>query len=215
MDLETSWKVIEQQRRAIADLLDGLPEEDWDTPSLCAGWRIREVAAHLALTPQPPSPRVMLATGIRARGNYNRFIDILTTGYANQPTGELVSQLRDHAASRKLPSLTNYRNILFDTMVHGQDIAIPLGRSLEIPPDAAAAGADRAVEVGWPVWDRHRLDGIRLRATDIDWVHGTGREVSGPVTALLLLITGRTARVGELTGEGLTLATSRLRMPTT
>ncbi|WP_040810275.1 maleylpyruvate isomerase family mycothiol-dependent enzyme [Nocardia concava] len=204
MDRETSWKVIEQQRRAIADLLADLSPEEWETPSLCAGWRVREVAAHIALTPQPPSARVMLATGLRARGDYNRFVDILTRSYANQPTAELVSQLRAHAASRRLPSLTNYRNILFDTMVHGQDIAIPLGRTIDVAPEAAAAAADRAVEVGRPVWNKHRLDGIRLRATDIDWSYGTGNDIEGPILALLLLITGRTARLSDLTGPGLT-----------
>ncbi|GAB0107563.1 maleylpyruvate isomerase family mycothiol-dependent enzyme [Nocardia sp. JMUB6875] len=210
MDRETSWKVIEQQRRAIADLLSDLTPEEWETPSLCTGWRVREVAAHVALTPQPPSPRVMLATGLRARGNYNRFIDILTRTHANQPTADLVSQLRTHAASQRLPSLTNYRNILFDTMVHGQDIAIPLGRTIDIAPEAAAAAADRAVEVGWPVWDKRRLDGIRLHATDIDWTHGTGQEIQGPIVSLLLLITGRTARLDDLSGDALPLAVSRL-----
>ncbi|WP_040695072.1 maleylpyruvate isomerase family mycothiol-dependent enzyme [Nocardia vinacea] len=210
MDRETCWQTIEQQRRAIADLLADLSADEWEAPSLCAGWRIREVAAHIALTLQPPPIGVMLSTGIRARGNYNRFIDDLTRRYAKHPAAELISAIHANAGSRRLPKLTNYRNILFDTMVHGQDIAIPLGRTIEIEPAAAAAAAAHAVTVGWPVWDKHRLDGIRLVASDADWTHGSGPEIRGPITALLLLVTGRTAAMGLLAGDGVAPMTARL-----
>lgn len=211
MDRETCWQTIEQQRRAIADLLAGLSADEWETPSLCAGWRVREVAAHIALTPQPPPIGVMLGTGIRARGNYNRFIDDLTRRHAKHPAAELVSEIHANAGSRELPKLTNYRNILFDTMVHGQDIAIPLGRTIEIEPAAAAVAAAHAVTIGWPVWDKHRLDGIRLVASDVDWTHGSGPEIRGPITALLLLVTGRTAAMDLLAGDGVAPMTARLR----
>ncbi|WP_051022293.1 hypothetical protein [Nocardia pneumoniae] len=108
-----------------------------------------------------------------------------------------------HAASRRLPKLTDYRNTLFDTMVHGQDIAIPLGRDIAVAPTAAAAAADRAVQFGWPVWGRHRLDGIHLSATDVDWEYGNGSEIRGPIAAILLLITGRTATLDQVTGDGI------------
>ncbi|MBB5912681.1 uncharacterized protein (TIGR03083 family) [Nocardia transvalensis] len=210
MDRETSWQVIEQQRRAIADLLDDLTPQQWETPSLCEGWRVRDVAAHIALTPNPPPVAVMLRTGLRARGDYNRFIHELTTRHADRPVAELAASIRENAATRRLPKLTNYRNILFDTMVHGQDIAIPLGRTLTIPPAAAAAATERAVQIGWPVWDRRRLEGIRLSATDIDWTHGAGAEIRGPITALLLLVTGRiTAVRDQVTGPGVEELTRR------
>ncbi|NUS43044.1 MAG: maleylpyruvate isomerase family mycothiol-dependent enzyme, partial [Mycobacteriaceae bacterium] len=129
MDREASWRVIERQRLDIAALLAGLAPQQWDTPSLCAGWRVREVAAHLAVTPNPPSAAAMLAAALRARGDYNRFIDDLTRAHARRSGPELVAEIRADASSRRLPKLTNYRNILFDTIVHGQDIAIPLGRT--------------------------------------------------------------------------------------
>lgn len=210
LDREASWRVIEQQRRAIADLLAELALAEWELPSLCARWRIRDVAAHIALTPQPPSLGTLFVAGLRARGNYNRLIDDLTVRAADRPPGELVSMIRTHASSRKLPGPTNYRNILFDTMVHGQDIAIPLGRSVELPPDAAATGATTAARCGWPVWNRHRLDGLALRATDIDWSFGDGAEVRGPIKALLLLVTGRPAGLERVTGEGVRALTARL-----
>jgi uncharacterized protein (TIGR03083 family) len=155
------------------------------------------------MTPSPPPVGVMIAAGLRARGNYNRFIDALTRRYAHQPSAGLVATLREHAATRRMPALTNHRNILVDTIVHGQDIAIPLGRAIDVAPAGAAAATAHTATLGWPVFPRDRLRGIRLRATDIDWSLGTGREVAGPIVALLLLVTGRTAGLHELTGPGL------------
>lgn len=203
MDRDQAWQAIEQERRRIADLLDTVADHEWDTPSLCAGWRVRDVAAHVALAPQPPGPREMVAWAVRSRGRFHRLNHDLSVTHADARSGaELVAELRAHAASRRLPVLTGYRNILFDTLVHAQDIAIPLGRTLPMPVDAAAAGATRVWTMGWPFWARRRLRGFHLRATDVDWAVGAGAEVRGPVEALLLLLTGRAVALDRLTGPG-------------
>ncbi|MFE3442907.1 maleylpyruvate isomerase family mycothiol-dependent enzyme [Nocardia sp. NPDC059180] len=202
MDREQSWWAIEQQRRAIAALLGELTAAEWDTPSLCTGWRVREVAAHIAMAPQRIPLWAIVREFARAHGDYNVLVDTITREHARRPTAELATDIADTAASRRLPIVTNYRNVLFDIIVHGQDISIPLGRPLTVPVDAAAAAATRAYAVGWPVWKRHRLDGFRLRATDTAWTAGEGAEVAGPITALLLLITGRPIALGQLTGLG-------------
>ncbi|MBL7498345.1 maleylpyruvate isomerase family mycothiol-dependent enzyme [Frankia sp. CNm7] len=206
MDSETSWKVIAEQRRALGDLLDGLPPGDWDAPSLCARWRVRDVAAHVALAPQPPSPVAMAVAGLRARGRFHRLNHDLAVRHADTMTGEqLVAELRRFADSRRLPAVTNYRNILFDVLVHGQDVAIPLGRPLPMPPAAATAALERVWTMGWPFWARRRLRGVRLRATDGEWSAGEGSDVQGPLAALLLLATGRPAALPHLTGDGVPL----------
>jgi len=205
MDREQSWQVIEQERRSLADLLDTPTDEEWDRPSLCAGWRIRDVAAHIALAPQPPSVPQMVVEGLRTRGSFHRLNHDLSVRHADSRSpAELVAELREHAASRRLPIVTNYRNVLFDILVHGQDIAIPLGRERTMPVHAAAAGATRVWTMGWPFWAKRRLSGFRLRATNVDWTAGSGpHEINGPIDALLLLITGRTALLDRLSGDGL------------
>ena len=91
-----------------------------------------------------------------------------------------------------------------DVLVHGQDIAIPLGRPRELPLDATRAACTRIRTMGWPFHARRRLSGLRLVATDTDWSAGEGAEVSGPAGALLLLLSGRTGTaVPQLTGAGL------------
>jgi uncharacterized protein (TIGR03083 family) len=117
---------------------------------------------------------------------------------AARPTGQLVADLRQHAASRKVPAVSNPRNVLFDILVHAQDIAIPLGLDLPMPADAARDAATRVWSMGWPFWAKRRLRGLRLTATDVDWTVGTGAAVHGPVRAMLLLLTGRTATAAPL-----------------
>ena len=101
-----------------------------------------------------------------------------------------------------LPVVTNYRNILFDILVHGQDIALPLGLRRDMPVEAARAGATRVWTMGWPFWAQRRLRGLRLTATDIAWTVGNGADVHGPIDALLLLLTGRSAALSRLAGHG-------------
>jgi len=203
MDRDESWRVIAQQRNALADLLGELSDAEWETPSLCAGWRVRDVAAHVALAPQAPSIWAMTADVIRARGRFHRLNHDVSVRHAQRPVTDLVDELRRHADSRRLPVVTNYRNILFDTLVHAQDIALPLGRELPMPPEAAAAAATRVWTMGWPFWARRRLRAVRLVATDVDWSVGAGADVTGPIDALLLLLTGRTVVLPRLTGAGL------------
>jgi uncharacterized protein (TIGR03083 family) len=202
MNRDATWAVIATQRCALADLLSGLSTADWDVPSLCAGWRVRDVAAHVASVPLLPGPLPMLAATLRAGGRINRVIDRLALEHATRPTAMIVDELRTHADSRRLPPLTNCRNAAFDILVHGQDIARPLGITYEMPRDAAAAGASRVWTMGWPFRGRRRFAGYRLVATDVAWAVGAGAEVRGPIGSILLLLTGRTVALADLSGPG-------------
>ncbi|BBH65230.1 hypothetical protein ACTI_19150 [Actinoplanes sp. OR16] len=191
MDQDEIWSAITARRLAVAGLLASLSPAEWETPSLCAGWRVRDVAAHLAQTPQPPGPAAMLAGAIRAAGRFDRLNHDMAVSWARRPPADLVAELREHADSRRLPFVTNERNALFDVVVHAQDIAIPLGRALPTPPAAAVAAAERIWEMGWPFWAAKRFRGVRLTATDAPFTAGTGTERKEPIDALLLLMTGR------------------------
>lgn len=191
MNREASWAVIADQRRSLADLLAGLTDAQWESRSLCDGWRVRDVAAHIAMAPQPIGLGAMAREGVRARGSFDRLNHDLAVRHASRPTDQIVSEIREFADSRRLPVVTNYRNILFDILVHGQDIAMPLGIERPMPLDAACACADRVWTMGWPFWARRKLRGYRLVATDVTWSAGTGAEVAAPIAELLMLVTGR------------------------
>jgi uncharacterized protein (TIGR03083 family) len=215
MEREECWAAIAGLRLGLADLLDQLSDVEWETPSLCQGWRVRDVAAHVAMTPQVPGVRAMVADAVRARGRFHRLNHDLAVRHAgSRSPARLVAELRQYATSRRLPAVTGYRNIVLDVVVHGQDIAIPLGRELPVPPEAATAAATRAWTMGWPFWARRRLRGLRLVATDVDWVAGYGDTLNGPIDALVLLLTGRTvAATPRLTGPGRTRLSPHGRKP--
>jgi uncharacterized protein (TIGR03083 family) len=214
MNREQSWQVITEQRLALAQLLEELSESEWEQPSLCVGWRVRDVAAHVALAPQVPGLGSMLADGVRARGSFHRLNHDVAVRHAARPARDIVAELRTFAYSRRLPLMTNYRNNLFDVLVHGQDIAIAIGRDYPMPSEAARVGADRVWTMGWPFWAHRRLRGVRLRATDTDWSAGVGVELRGPIKMLLLLLTGRTTTaLPHLSGPGLRTISERLVMP--
>lgn len=203
MEREDCWTVIASQRRLLADLLDGLEEADWQQPSLCSAWRVRDVAGHVALAPQSPGLLRLLGRAALARGDFDTLNRDLAVEHANRPGADLVDELRRLADDRHKPAITTRDNLLFDILVHVQDIAVPLGRTVEMPLEAARAGAERGWRMGWPFWARRRLRGLRLVATDVAWQAGSGEEVRGPVRSLLLLLTGRTeAAMPALGGPG-------------
>jgi uncharacterized protein (TIGR03083 family) len=205
MGTDESWQVVVEQRLALAELLAGLSEAGWEQPSLCAGWRVRDVAAHVTLIPIPPSPGSLLVDFAKARGNYARFNTVASQRRAARTPTEIVQDLRASAESRSVPRLVNPANVMWDILVHAQDIAIPLGIDFPTPPDAGAAAATRIWDLRWPFsfGAKRRLGPFTLTATDADWTIGTGPEIAGPITAILLLLTGRTeAATPMLTGDG-------------
>jgi uncharacterized protein (TIGR03083 family) len=203
VDIDATWGAVATQRRALADLLDRLDDEQWETPSLCDGWRVREVAAHVAMAPTPPGLVEMITLAIRHRGDFNELNYFLGIDRGNAPTAAIVASLREHADSRKLPIVTNCRNINFDILVHTQDIAMPLGMEVPMPLDSAHAAAEHISRAGWPFYVKRRFSGVRLVADDVAFEFGSGPEVRGPVSALLLLMSGRGAAVAsKLSGDG-------------
>jgi hypothetical protein len=80
---------------------------------------------------------------------------------------------------------------LIDILVHCQDICLPLRIDHPMPPDAAAAAADRVLSTPRPIRRWRPPQGIRLVATDVDWTYGTGRETHAPMRTHLLELTGR------------------------
>ncbi|WP_123393062.1 maleylpyruvate isomerase family mycothiol-dependent enzyme [Nocardioides aurantiacus] len=191
-------------RLLAADLFEGLTDDEWRTPSLCAGWTVREVLAHLVPPEGGHSPWRLLREVVRARGDLHRMVDDTTRRDARRPAADLVRDLRERAATPLSAPVVGAHGPLADSAIHLRDAARPLGR--DVGPDPA----------GWrPVLDfvvsgrrasgfvpKGRLTGLRLVATDQDWAHGDGAEVRGTSEALALAVSGRPVVLPELTGPG-------------
>lgn len=209
MDKGAGWRVVDDRRVVIADILDGLEPEQWSTASLCDAWTVRDVGAHLSIA-ATSSVSEMLPWVVRARGSFDRMIRDWAIDRARRSTDEIVSDLRGIVGSRRLAPSTFWRDPLLDAIVHAHDIARPLGVTVAAPVEAARTAASWAWLRRFPFFPAWRLRGLRLVASDVDWERGDGLALRGPVESLLLVSTGRPAGLAELDGPGLELAASRL-----
>jgi uncharacterized protein (TIGR03083 family) len=204
MDDDGVWAAIDRQRLATADLLEGLTDEQWRHPSLCDGWTVRDVAGHLTL--QQMGLGAAMVTGMRHPGSLNRMIRSSARSRAHAPVEQLIGQIRGMVGSRRHNVGVTSREALMDILVHGQDIAIPLGLSLDMPAEPAAVAATAVWSLGGKgkarVFRNLPVQGFRLTASDISWAAGKGPEVEGPIAAILLLLTGRQVALPRLVGEG-------------
>ncbi len=202
MDRSDVWTAIDDRRRALVHLLEGLSEEEWHRPSLCDGWTVRQVAAHLALQNTTWSMMPRAVPSLVRHGGVNGAIHAMACRHAELPVEVITGEIRDRIGVwRPVPTVT-FRETAVDYLVHGQDIAVPLGRTLETPPDLAIVAADRVWSRSRMFHARKKLAGYRLVADDAPWAAGQGHEVSGPIGALLLLLTGRPAALPQLSGPG-------------
>ena len=200
MDVDAVWRAIDAERLSLAGLFEDLSEQEWETPSLCAGWRVRDVAAHLTLAHMGAFPATVALA--RARGNFNQMVRETALRQARLPVREYAPRLRAMAGSRRKAPGVSHLEPLIDVLVHGQDIALPLGRTRPMPAQAAMAAAARVWPDLFPFRARRRLAGLRFRATDGAWTAGDGVLVEGPIAAILLLLTGRDAALAQLSGPG-------------
>jgi uncharacterized protein (TIGR03083 family) len=163
---------------------------------------VHDVVAHLALSTRT-TVRDLLVGVIRSGGSFNRMEARMARERAARfGPAELVAQLRESADSRRRSPGSGPLDPLVDALVHGQDIARPLGRPRTMPLEPALAGLEYARRSSF-YGARKRFRGIRLVATDLEWSAGDGPdEVRGPVADLLMLATGRAAGLAALSGRG-------------
>jgi uncharacterized protein (TIGR03083 family) len=197
------WHAIDAQRTDLANLLSDLSDDEWRQPSLCTGWTVRDVAAHLTL--QQLGLRDVIGMIGMWRGNFDRTNQYIACRRAEAlSTEQIIAQIRGMVGSRRHNIGATYLETLADILVHGQDIAIPLGRPHAMPVQAAAVAASRVLSMRWPppLPSVRKLAGFRLSATDTRWSAGDGPEVRGPMAALLLVCAGRVVALPELSGDG-------------
>ena len=161
-------------------MLEGLAGADWDAPSLCAGWRVREVVAHMTMPFRYSAPR-FLAEMVRSRGDFARMADRVARRDAQAPVGDAAGRLAD--ATRTTPWKPpggGLQGALTHDVVHGLDITVPLGLEHPVGEPALRVVLDNATT---PLSRKHfglDLTGIRLEADDLDWAFGRRRTAARP-----------------------------------
>jgi uncharacterized protein (TIGR03083 family) len=209
--MAADWELVVRERTALVELFAGLDGEQWSTPSLCPGWTVHDVLAHLVSVVDSGLATKALA-GVRALGRPATVIEGLTRAYADRPPADLVATYRRHVDNRFAPPGLGWRATLTDVMVHRADVAVPLGLDPDRPSLAWRPVLD-FLTAGIPMMGSIRAGRPRVgwRTTDLDWASGSGPEVSGPADAVGPALAGRAALLERLEGPGVGALTAWLR----
>jgi len=200
---------IAAERRDLAATLAGLGPVAWDTPSLCAGWRVREVVAHLTMPFRYSAERFGQEMA-EAQGDFNEMADRAARRDARElAPAELVRVLREHETFRWEPPGGGLTGALTHDVIHGLDITVPLGTGRRVPADSVRTVLDTMTRPGAPGYFGTDLAGVRLVADDLDWCCGDGPPVSGQAQNLALVLCGRQLPAGQLRGESAARFTAR------
>jgi uncharacterized protein (TIGR03083 family) len=199
---------IQVERVRVADELAGLTPPQWDSPSLCSEWRVRDVLAHM-LASTDLRLHVMFGRLVRSGFNVPRALGRQAREIGGRPPTDIVSVLRDRAGFRFLPPGAKPMNLMADTVIHGQDVRRPLGMPCTVDPSTLLAAVDFLAVNNFNCKSGRRASGLRLIATNAEWAAGTGPEVRGPLEAIMMAICGRSAALQDLTGTGVELLAGR------
>ena len=205
IDTNIAWNAIADQRKQLYEFLLTLSDDQWNHPSRCDGWMIRDVVGHL-LIEYNYRPKEDWLEFLKSGCNFNRFLKRTALIKGMEQTDDLITQFERLLLDRSLPNGVSPINILADTVIHEQDIRIPLNAKTDIPLDVL-----RLIFTHWQPSDFNtgekisgvakRTKGLRFVVTDLDLFLGDGEEVIGLAEDILLAVLGRDT-TNTLKGEG-------------
>ncbi|GAB2775156.1 maleylpyruvate isomerase family mycothiol-dependent enzyme [Nocardioides salsibiostraticola] len=196
------WSVVHAERAALISDLEGLAPEQWDTPSLCEGWTVHDVAAHLVDSARTTRIGFLVALAA-SRFDFDRLNQRGVDRERGEDPSATLTRLRQVAGRTSTPPASLDTRVV-EEIVHGEDIRRPLGIHRDYPIDAVIRALRLQARTPASFGGAKELLGrVRLQATDADLALGAGPLVEGPVLAMLLVASGRRSAVDELRGEGL------------
>jgi uncharacterized protein (TIGR03083 family) len=196
------WPIVHAERAALIDDLAHLDDERWGQPSLCEGWTVHDVAAHLVDTAR--TTRIGFVVGlVRDRFDFHRQNARGVERERGASPQETLQRLRQVASRRSTPPAPLDSRFV-EEVVHGEDIRRPLGLTRSYPPEAVARSLRLQVRTPASFGGAKELTArVRLTAVDADLCIGDGPEVRGPALSLLLAVSGRRVALEELDGPGI------------
>ena len=198
--MTSTKEMARDEREAFASLLDGLTPQQWNTPTLCELWTVREVAIH-TVSYDELTTAGLVGRFLKGRLNTDRINAIGVADYSDRSPEQITALIRSYAQPHGLTGGFGGKIALTDGMVHQQDIRRSIGLPRTIDPERLRTALNFArfaptIRGAW------RARGVRLVANDLDWSHGRGPEVRGPGEALLMAMAGRRAALDDLDGPG-------------
>lgn len=199
--MDTIQDMIAAQRGELAGVLDTLPASGWDEPTLCAGWRVREVVAHVTMPFRYSGRRFVLELA-RSRGKFNEMADrVALRDAARMSPAELAEAVRSNLSHPWRPPGGGFEGALAHDVIHGLDITVPLGLAFAVPEERLRRVLPASANDKTVMFFGTDLTGIEFRARDLDWTLGAGTPLTGAAADLLLAMCGRKLPAGRLEGE--------------
>lgn len=179
----------------LADLLATASAETWDAPSLCEGWQVRHVVAHVTM-PVRLTPEQFGAEMAAAGGDFTVLSNTVAARNAFLPAADQLDALRSGALHDWQPPGGGSAGAVSHATIHSLDITLALGRPAVAPVEAVVAVLDQLAAANGALFGID-LTGLRFDATDIDWSWGSGRNVRVGSGELVALLSGRTPPGGR------------------
>jgi len=193
--------MIAAERTELAEMLDGLAAPRWDEPTLCAGWRVREVVAHITMPFRYSSRRFVLELA-KSRGKFNEMADrCARRDAAAWSAQELTAALLSNANHPWKPPGGGHVGALTHDVIHGLDITEALRLGREVPLDRLRVVLPNLISPKGLSFFGVDLSGLELHATDTGWTFGSGTPVTGTAQDLALFLSGRKRPAGRLAGH--------------
>lgn len=197
-----------EERADLLSLLQQLTPAQWNAPSLCTRWRVRDVVTHI-VSYEELSTIALVGTFLRGGMRVSAVNEVALNRYRRLDPDGIIALVARSQRPRGLTSAMRGAIALTDGTIHHQDIRRALGLPRMIPHHRLVPVLDFSLAAP-TLPSKSTKKGLRLRATDLDWSHGDGPEVRGPGEALLMALAGRVEALGELTGPGLRVLRQRV-----
>ena len=173
--------LLQAERQELITLCKSLTPQEWNAPSLCEGWSVRDVVAHLIGGQQD---LITYFTSIPGKANQKQ-----VDRRRNLSSDELIRQLEENNAKAGFLVKAAAGIYLYDTWVHQQDIRWPLHKDRSQDPQRVIyilnMLGNRAAK---KLTERNQ----KLIATDMQWQAGEGSdEIRGSVETLAMFLAGR------------------------
>ncbi len=193
---------VAAQYQALAELLSTASDAVWNTESLCDGWRVLEVVAHVTMPARYPQDEFM-AELERCGYDFTRLSNEIASRDAELPLAQLVADLRSDVLHHWTPPGGGYHGALNHVVIHGLDVAVPLGEPRQAPDETIRVILDDLTQGGIHEHFGIDIDDRILEASDLDWQYGSGLPLRGAAEDLALAMSGRNVPNGRLNGAPL------------
>jgi uncharacterized protein (TIGR03083 family) len=216
-DQEVGWAMYAAERSDVHEFLASLAPPQWEEPSLCEGWRIRDVAVHLLV--DEPVQQLGVARAVakaaRFRFSIHRINAWWITRNRDRPISTILEAFEGDWQPGRISKMLGPGVGMRAMVIHHQDMRRALGKPRLIPAERVVAALDVILTPRGSsnLGSHERATGLRLRADDIDWSWGNGLEVSGAGEAILMGLAGRPDALADLSGDGLAEFARRVALP--